>query len=141
MEIGAVSSSSFFPAQFTETRAARPLTRDFSLGTQETTVSPDRNSRDSDRFTDAQVNQSRRTELESRQAAEAKEAERDRAERLSTEASNIGGVVKLDLEEGKRVLKVFDSKDVLIYQLPPKGALLLIQSQESAQQPQVQTSA
>jgi hypothetical protein len=47
----------------------------------------------------------------------------------------------LDVEDGNRVLQVYDSKDVLIYQLPPKGALMLIKAQENAQQSQVQTSA
>ncbi|OYY94058.1 MAG: hypothetical protein B7Y41_08990 [Hydrogenophilales bacterium 28-61-23] len=51
------------------------------------------------------------------------------------------GGIKLDVENGHRVLKVFDSKDVLIYQLPPKGVLQLIESQENSPKPQVQTSA
>jgi biotin carboxyl carrier protein len=141
MEIGTISSSSYYPVQSAETRTVRPSTREFSLGMQESSVAPTVNRTDSNRFADAQVNQSRRTELESRQATEAKEAEKERAERMNADASNVGGVVKLDVEEGKRVLKVFDSKDVLIYQLPPKGSLLLIQSQESAQKPQVQAIA
>jgi len=56
-------------------------------------------------------------------------------------AAPAGGKIKLDVEDGNRVLQVYDSKDVLIYQLPPKGALMLIKAQENAQQSQVQTSA
>lgn len=41
--------------------------------------------------------------------------------------------------EGIRVMEVYDSKDVLIYQVPPKGALRLIQNQQSDSQ--VETSA
>jgi len=54
---------------------------------------------------------------------------------------STGGSIKLEVEDGDSVLKVFDSKDVLIYQLPPKGELMLIKAQEIAQKSQVQTSA
>jgi hypothetical protein len=58
------------------------------------------------------------------------------------EISTVGlQSIKLDVEDGNRVLQVYDSKDILIYQLPPKGALMLIKAQENAQQSQVQTSA
>lgn len=41
--------------------------------------------------------------------------------------------------EGTRVMEVYDSKNILIYQVPPKGLLMLIHSQEH--EPQVETSA
>ncbi len=43
--------------------------------------------------------------------------------------------------DGTRVMEVYDSKNVLIYQLPSKGALTLIQHQERAAASQVETSA
>jgi hypothetical protein len=43
--------------------------------------------------------------------------------------------------EGTRVMEVYDSKNVLIYQIPSKGALTLIQHQERAAASQVETSA
>ncbi len=72
--------------------------------------------------------------------AEIKSADTQRLQAQQATAS-AGGKIKLDVEDGNRVLQVYDSKDVLIYQLPPKGALMLIKAQESAQQSQVQTSA
>jgi len=138
MDIGATSLSSYLPAQFAETRALRPLPRETS-GVNDTTVAANRNERENKKPTDSQSVGNTRAELEKRLVAQAREAER--AELQKTDETNIGGGVQLDVEEGKRVLKVFDSKDILIYQLPPKGALQLIKSQDSAQQPQVQTSA
>lgn len=43
--------------------------------------------------------------------------------------------------DGTRVMEVYDSKNVLIYQLPSKGALTLIQHQERASASQLETSA
>jgi hypothetical protein len=87
--------------------------------------------------TETQVTQSTRTERENQQADQAVEARRTQQDVPIA----AGGSIKLDVEDGNSVLKVFDSKDVLIYQLPPKGALMLIKAQESAQQSQVKTSA
>lgn len=43
--------------------------------------------------------------------------------------------------EGTRVMEVYDSKNILIYQVPPKGALTLIHNQEKRADTQVETSA
>jgi hypothetical protein len=43
--------------------------------------------------------------------------------------------------EGARVMEVYDSKDILIYQVPSKGLLALIHSQENKPEPQVETLA
>lgn len=40
------------------------------------------------------------------------------------------GKVELKVEEGERVLKTYDSKDILIYQVPTKGAMHLISTQD-----------
>jgi uncharacterized FlaG/YvyC family protein len=72
--------------------------------------------------------------------AEIKSADTQRLQAQQATAS-AGGKIKLDVEDGNRVLQVYDSKDILIYQLPPKGALMLIKAQENTQQSQVQTSA
>ncbi len=45
-----------------------------------------------------------------------------------------GGSIQFEQEEGTRVMKVLDSKDVLIYQVPPKGRLTLIKAEEAATQ-------
>lgn len=43
--------------------------------------------------------------------------------------------------DGTQVMEVYDSKNVLIYQLPSKGQLALIQHQERAATSQLETSA
>ncbi len=43
--------------------------------------------------------------------------------------------------DGTRVMEVYDSKNILIYQVPPKGALTLIHNQENKADTQVETSA
>jgi hypothetical protein len=43
--------------------------------------------------------------------------------------------------EGTRVMEVYDSKNVLIYQVPPKGLLMLIHSEDKQRASQVETSA
>ena len=44
-------------------------------------------------------------------------------------------------DEGTRVMEVYDSKNILIYQVPPKGVLMLIRGQESDPISQVETTA
>lgn len=91
------------------------------------------NSRRSEQTNQSRVAANKQSERESR--AESKEETSQRTQPVAA------GHIKLDVEDGNRVLQVFDSKDVLIYQMPPKGALMLIKAQESEQQSQVQTSA
>lgn len=153
MEIGAISSSGYLPPQFSENRGVRPVARETSSA-QESTVAAGKDRKDianqnsalpsntdtiKTRLTspasENQVADTARTEREKPQAEETRLAQEQEVLVAS------GGSIKLDVEDGNRVLKVFDSKDVLIYQLPPKGALMLIKAQESAQQSQVQTSA
>ncbi len=139
MEIGATSSTSYIPLQLAEPRVARNVPR-------ENVVAVDKNREDvrqrqtlpsnTDKPAEAQVAGGARSERESQEAAKAGEAQR-----VQEVAVAGAGSIKMDVEDGDRVLKVFDSKDVLIYQLPPKGALMLIRAQEHAQQSQVQTSA
>lgn len=157
MEIGAATSSAYLPAQLSEPRVVRRISPDAS-GAQERparSTSKDRvdNSTQQPAFTNGTETQSSRQpqNIAASQAAEALRSERqnasdtklDEARQLERPqvAIDPGGSIKMDVEDGDRVLRVFDSKDVLIYQLPPKGALMLIKAQENAQQSQVQTSA
>lgn len=41
-----------------------------------------------------------------------------------------GGHIEFTDEQGRRVMRVLDSKDVLIYQVPPRGHLTLLQAAE-----------
>ena len=154
MEISAATSSAYLPPQLSEPRAARNVPRE-GLGAQERPANKDR----IDLTTQQSTVASRSDPLNIRQSQKANEpqaAADARSERQSSandrldEAKAVekqpvtlatGGSVKMDVEDGDRVLRVFDSKDVLIYQLPPKGALMLIKAQENADQSQVQTSA
>lgn len=144
MEIGATSSLSYLPSQFAENRAAKPVVRELT-GAQGNAVATDRDRKEvgnqspaltsSGGAATSSVSDNRVAEREKQQVEETR-----RTQRQETPIAT-GGSIKLDVEEGSRVLKVFDSKDVLIYQLPPKGALMLIKAQENARQSQVQTSA
>lgn len=49
--------------------------------------------------------------------------------------------IQIGIEDGKRVMKVRDTKEYQIYQVPAKGELMLIQADERAAARQVQTSA
>lgn len=51
------------------------------------------------------------------------------------------GRIRFELEEGTRIAKFFDTKDVLIYQVPPEGRVYLIRVQEQSGQDQIETSA
>lgn len=53
-------------------------------------------------------------------------------EKQSQQSNNIAGTIQFESEEGSRVMKVLDSKDVLIYQVPSKGELALIKAEEAA---------
>jgi hypothetical protein len=153
MDIGTISSSSYLPPQFAENRAVRAVAREAS-STQENAVTTNRdrkevgnqnpvlpsnpgavNATQTSPASENRVTDTTRAEREKQQAEETRRTQRQEVPVAS------GGSIKLDVEDGDRVLKVFDSKDVLIYQLPPKGALMLIKAQENAQQSQVQTSA
>lgn len=153
MEIGAISSSSYVPPQFAESRAVRPVVREatsaresvvatggdrIEAGNQSSALPGNAgvmNATATSPATENRVADTTRAEREKQQAEETRRTQRQEVPVAS------GGSIKLDVEDGNRVLKVFDSKDVLIYQLPPKGALMLIKAQENAQQSQVQTSA
>jgi len=76
-------------------------------------------------------------------AETARKAARESLEVQKTSASATGSSPRVQFKdsEGTRVMEVYDSKSILIYQVPPKGLLTLIQSQESQPNPQVETSA
>ncbi|MCU0841676.1 MAG: hypothetical protein MUC79_08145 [Thiobacillaceae bacterium] len=58
-------------------------------------------------------------------ARQAEAARAPRAENLALEAR-----IKFEYEQSHRVMRVHDSQGVLIYQVPPKGALQLILQEE-----------
>ena len=77
-------------------------------------------------------------------ANNATEARRKEARELQPEKASTpvpSPRVQFKDAEGTRVMEVYDSKNILIYQVPPKGALTLIHSQESNVNFQVETSA
>ena len=51
------------------------------------------------------------------------------------------GRIRFEMDDGTRVAKFFDTKDVLIYQAPPEGSIYLVRLREQAAQGQVETSA
>ncbi len=117
MEIGSLNSASYAPLKAAEPRAAA----------------------DRPRAEDAlQARQARRDALaaanreETRNAREADEVQ-SRPAAQPVEAPS-GGDILFEDDQGTRVMKVLDSKDVLIYQVPPKGELTLIRAAEAEAQ-------
>jgi len=65
----------------------------------------------------------------------------DRNTSIAPPTTQALGRVRFEVEEGTRVAKFFDTKDILIYQVPPEGQLYLVKVQEAMAQDQVETSA
>lgn len=114
MDIGAVSSSSFTPNPAAEARAARVAT-DKARGAETAVIQPTR----------GDVSK----EPAPTRADVQRASQGSRTAQSSQTAS--GGSIEFDHDEGTRVMKVLDSKDVLIYQVPPKGELTLIRAAET----------
>lgn len=72
-----------------------------------------------------------------------RKAVREALDVQKTDAATLSSNPRIQFKdsEGTRVMEVYDSKNVLIYQVPPKGLLTLIHSQEHHPSPQVETSA
>jgi hypothetical protein len=72
-----------------------------------------------------------------------RKAARESVETRKAEASppSTSPRVQFKDSEGTRVMEVYDSKNILIYQMPPKGTLTLIRNQENQPSPQVETTA
>jgi uncharacterized FlaG/YvyC family protein len=156
MEISPSPAATYLPPQISESRVARremreiPVTRESAAGQnkEDRTALPssypatesenNSNTRRTAATNQAQVGANSASERENQAEIRSADTQRLQAQQA---AAHAGGKIKLDIEDGNRVLQVYDSKDILIYQLPPKGALMLIKAQENAQQPQVQTSA
>lgn len=155
MEIGATSLPSYLPPQHAWSRGASTSAPEV-FRPQDSVTANGMNRRESNeqklpliavqvRQNTAQTNRltessDSRSAINERDELAATLTDESSASRLPVETL-ASGSIKMDVEDGNRVLQVFDSKDVLIYQLPPKGALMLIKTQEHMQQPQVQTSA
>jgi len=133
MEIGALSSSpatSHFPRAAAADGAAERK-RQVSLdsagtlrgqpGEQNTVADPARNTS---------------TETARKEAHESRGAQKADASAISSSPRT-----QFKYSEGTRVMEVYDSKSVLIYQVPSKGLLALIHSQDKQYNPQVETSA
>lgn len=77
-------------------------------------------------------NTTRETRQEAEARAEALRAARETLNERPAPTVTTGGSIEFEQDEGTRVMKVLDSKDVLIYQVPPKGQLTLIKAEEAA---------
>lgn len=77
---------------------------------------------------------SSRREAAERSLAARRESQRASQEALQAQAIEAasGGSIEFEQDEQTRIMKVLDSKDVLIYQVPPKGRLMLIKAEEAA---------
>jgi hypothetical protein len=66
--------------------------------------------------------------------------EEKQAAQSTPERASVGRI-RFEMEDGTRIAKFFDTKDVLIYQVPPEGRLFLVKTEEASGQDQVATSA
>jgi hypothetical protein len=141
MEIGATTSAAYLPPQFApmaEFRGRGSVAREIP-SSQAATAALSSANKDFGRQNPVLPNGAEaQNATQNSNAPQVNESGNPQKREVSPVAT---GSIKLDIQDGHHVLKVYDSKDVLIYQLPPKGELTLIKEQERAQQSQVKTSA
>lgn len=115
MEIGALNTSSFTLSAVLETRVSRVAV---------------------EKAPENQVAVARDDQKDAREKAAQARADDLRAIQETRREPNhqiqAGGSIQLDLEEGTPVMKVLDSKDILIYQVPSKGELAVVKAEEAA---------
>jgi hypothetical protein len=115
MEIGALNTSNFTLSAVAETRVPR-VAVEKAPKNQLAAAREDQK----DVLTKAA-----RAQAENLRAAQEAQREQDNQ-------TKAGGSIQLDLEEGAHVMKVLDSKDILIYQVPSKGELAVVKAEEAA---------
>lgn len=77
-----------------------------------------------------------------KQAASSGKPEDKASNQSRSEVETVSlGRIRFEMEDGTRVAKFFDTKDVLIYQVPPEGSIYLVRLREQAVQNQVETRA
>lgn len=81
---------------------------------------------------ESEGNATRETRQEAEARAKALRAAREALDERPAPTVTTGGSIEFEQNEGTRVMKVLDSKEVLIYQVPPKGQLTLIKAEEAA---------
>lgn len=124
-----------------DTTAINTVSAATAQGTgQRALASPSRSTaNDFSQFAPPQLDPRKETTQQSAQQTEASPPVRDPA---STEESRPSvGRIRFEVDDGTRVTKFFDTKDVLIYQVPPEGNLYLVRLREDASPDQVETSA
>lgn len=132
MEIGGVASPSYASPQ-SEGRSATPALQ--------VTVRVEREALASVRAPQPDSRASNQASQERSSAVRPEPVRQEPVRQEQPVQTSDGGSVRFETDEGTRVMKVMDSKDVLIYQVPPKGALTLIQQAEADAARQVLTSA
>lgn len=132
MEIGAVSTAlnasqpPYSPAAETATQRLRQVSRDGGI--------------DPARRQDAGTNSPTRARGDGERGAIAHPA-RETPNAAKAQAAETKANIQFKDADGTQVMEVYDSKEVLIYQVPPKGVLMLIQAQESQEKSQIEAQA
>jgi hypothetical protein len=134
MEVGALTSSPairYAPRAAAADGAAEQL-RQVSRDAADTT----RGQAEAQNTAAADATRNTNVETARKEVRESRDAQR-------ANASSSGATPRIHFKdsEGTRVMEVYDSKDILIYQVPTKGLLALIHSQENQPDPQIETSA
>ncbi|MDP1906622.1 MAG: hypothetical protein Q8M09_20680 [Pseudomonadota bacterium] len=133
MEIGALSSSltTSYAPRVTQADVAAGRVRQVSREASEITKRRDTARSDANGTSGAN-----NTEALRKEARENRETQPSQAPALAASPR-----VQFKDAEGTRVMEVYDSKNILVYQVPPKGVLMLIHSQENQAASQIETSA
>ena len=132
MEIPALATVQFLPQTGEGTRASAPTQN--PPGNTATASDPQQ--------LQTAASRSGASPQEAKQSTERKNAgEARRSQSAGTDAKPALGRIRFEMQDGTRIAKFFDTKDVLIYQVPPEGKIYLIKVQEAAHKDQVETSA
>jgi hypothetical protein len=128
MDISVSSASTYLPAQsYAQQATARAYT-----GTENQSTALAENARSNNQ---ALARRDQVSEL-SPASPEAQRAQEEAARRKdpTAEVSRSPGF-SFEVQDSRQVMKVHNAKGVLIYQVPSKGQLALIETEDSAQQP------
>jgi hypothetical protein len=132
MEVPALTSASFIPQQAGGVRAQAPSQK------QSAAITVPGNEPQQQSATSEATARAGEAQLDAQQ----QKAEEKRTTATSgSEVSVSVGRIRFEVDEGTRIAKFFDTKDVLIYQVPPEGQIYLVRAQETSAQDQIETSA
>lgn len=138
MEVSALTTNSYTAASLAETRA--PVQSQRQAVSAVVLTQADVVTQTASEASGSAQSRAESVKAESQVNAQRAQAQ-ERATALNAEDRPAVGRIRFEIDDGTNVTKFFDTKDVLIYQVPPEGNIYLVRAQEAASQDQVETSA